>query len=67
MPAARAEVFLFSTLSLLAVEPTHSPTESVPVKRQRGETADHSHPPRAEIENSWSYTSIFHTPSWCGS
>jgi len=54
-------IFLFTTVSRMALEPTHPPIQWVPrvlsaeVKRP-GREADNSHPSNAEV-NAWSYTS----------
>jgi hypothetical protein len=65
-------IFLFTTASRTALEPTQPPIQWVPgvlslgVKRPRRE-ADHSPPSRAKVKKAWSYTS---TPqyvfmAWC--
>jgi hypothetical protein len=59
------EIFLFTTASIPALEPTQPPIQWVPgalslgVKRP-GREADYSSPYNAEVKNAWSYTS---TPS----
>jgi hypothetical protein len=63
----RMEIFLFTTESRTALEPTQPPIQWVPgalslrVKWQRRE-ADHSPPSSAKVKNVWSYTS---TPPIC--
>jgi hypothetical protein len=55
-------IFLFTTMSKMALEPTQPPIKWVPgalsleVKRP-GREADHSPSSSAEIKNVWSYTS----------
>jgi hypothetical protein len=56
------EIFLFTTASKMALEPTQPPIQWVPgvlsfgVKRP-GREADHSPPSTAEEKNTWTYTS----------
>jgi hypothetical protein len=55
-------IFLFTTASRTALEPTQPPIQWVPgafslgIKRP-GCEADHSPPSSAEVKNTWSYTS----------
>jgi hypothetical protein len=55
-------IFLFTTASRTALEPTQRPIQWVPgalslgVKRP-GREADHSPPSSAEVKNAWIYTS----------
>jgi hypothetical protein len=55
-------IFLFTTASRTALEPTQPPIQWVPralslgLKRQ-GSEADHSPPSSAEVKNAWGYTS----------
>jgi hypothetical protein len=37
-----------------------------PGVKRPGHEADHSPPTSAEVKKMWIYTSIPHTPSWCG-
>jgi hypothetical protein len=55
-------IFLFTTVSRQALEPTQPPIQWVPRAlslgiKWPGREADHSLPSSAEIKNAWSYTS----------
>jgi len=62
----RQEIFPFSKLSKLVLEPTQPTIQGVPVFFLRGKMAgyevDHSPPSSAKVKNEWSYTS---TPLIC--
>jgi hypothetical protein len=54
-------IFLFTTVSRLALGPTQTPNQWLPGAlslgvKLPGREADHSPPSTAEIKNSWSYT-----------
>jgi hypothetical protein len=65
-------IFLFTTASRTALEPTQPPIQWVPgtlslgIKRP-GREADHSPPSSAEVKNAWSYTSTLQYVfiAWC--
>jgi hypothetical protein len=65
-------IFLFTTMSRLALMPTQPPIQWVPgvlslgVKRP-GREADHSPPSSAGVKNAWSYTSThqYAFKAWC--
>jgi hypothetical protein len=65
------QIFLFSTAFRPALGPTQPPIQwvlgalSLGEKRLRRE-ADHSPPSRTDVDNTWSYTPLPHTPSWRG-
>jgi hypothetical protein len=64
-------IFLFTTVSILALGPNNLPIQWVPgtlsleVKRL-GREVDNSPSPSAEVKNTWSYTSTLNTLSWRG-
>jgi len=64
-------IFLFTTMSRLALGPTQLPIQSVSgalflrVNQLRCE-AHHSSPSITGVKNAWSYTSILNLSSWCG-
>jgi hypothetical protein len=58
-------IFLFTTMSRLALGPTQPPFQWVPGAlplgvKGTGHEADHSSPISAEVKNVWRYTSIPH-------
>jgi hypothetical protein len=60
-------IFLFTTASRTALEPTQPPIQWVPVAlslgvKEPGREADYSPPASAEVKKAWSYTS---TPPIC--
>jgi hypothetical protein len=55
-------IFLFTTVSRMALGPTQHPIQWLPGAlslgiKQQGREADHSLPSSAEVKNTWSYTS----------
>jgi hypothetical protein len=55
-------IFLFTTASRTALEPTQPPIQWVPATvslgvKQPERDADHSPPSSSEVKNAWSYTS----------
>jgi hypothetical protein len=50
-------IFLFITMSRMALGPTQSPIQWVLGVKQLGCEVDHSPPSSAEVKNAWSYTS----------
>jgi hypothetical protein len=68
----RLEIFLFTTASRTALEPTQPPIQWVPGAlsrgvKQLGREADHSPPSSVEVKNAWSYTSThqYVFMAWC--
>jgi hypothetical protein len=51
------EIFLFTTMSRLAVGPTQPPIQSVPGVKKLEHKGDHSPPSRYNVKNVWSYAS----------
>ena len=57
------ETFLLSRVSILALGPTHCPSQwvlgapALGVKRMKYET-EHSHPPRRRVKNWWAASSV---------
>jgi hypothetical protein len=66
------EIFLFSTMSRLALGPTQPPSQWVlgPLSKGAkwlGHEADHSSPSNADVNNEWRYTfsSSYFFVAWC--
>jgi len=60
-------IFLFTTVSRTALEPTQHPGALSPEVKRPGREAPHSPPSSAEVKNAWSYTSTprYVFTAWC--